>query len=123
MGGRVCTHMPLLFRTHVVHARGAGAALLWGPGSRAGTALDDDPRSSFLLKPLAGSLPAPGIPPNSQPVDLPLAASQVGTSLLFLACIGIIIPTMARQVYGSSIVTANTVLSLSHAIAILLIFV
>lgn len=50
-------------------------------------------------------------------------ANKVGSSLLFVACIGIIIPTMAKRIYGSEVMTDGALLSLSHAIAILLIFV
>ncbi|KAL6778899.1 CAX1 [Auxenochlorella protothecoides x Auxenochlorella symbiontica] len=50
-------------------------------------------------------------------------ANKVGSSLLFVACIGIIIPTMAKRIYGSEVMTDAAVINLSHAIAILLMFV
>lgn len=67
---------------------------------------------------------------SSQPhTTLPKAShwrrhcTQVGSSLLFVACIGIIIPTMAKRIYGSEVMTDAAVINLSHAIAILLMFV
>lgn len=51
-----------------------------------------------------------------------MLANKVGSSLLFLACIAIIIPSAARLLYGGDVITEATTLNLSHAIAILLIF-
>lgn len=48
-------------------------------------------------------------------------ANKVSSSLLFLACIAIIIPTAAKMFYGGEIITEKTLFNLSHAIAILLI--
>jgi Ca2+:H+ antiporter len=49
-------------------------------------------------------------------------ANKAGCSMLLLACIGIIIPTAARSVYGEAVITQRVALDLSHAIALLLIF-
>lgn len=48
-------------------------------------------------------------------------ANKVSASMLFLACISIVTPTLARGVYGDKIITDGTLRSLSHAIALLLI--
>lgn len=61
-------------------------------------------------------------PPSTSPA-LARTPAQVGSSLLFVACIGIIIPTMAKRIYGSEVMTDAAVINLSHAIAILLMFV
>lgn len=48
-------------------------------------------------------------------------ANKVSSSLLFLACIAVIIPSTAKVFYGEKIITEATLFNLSHAIAILLI--
>lgn len=48
-------------------------------------------------------------------------ANKVSSSLLFLSSISIIIPTAAKGVYGSKVITPETLVKLSHAIAILLV--
>lgn len=48
-------------------------------------------------------------------------ANKVSSSLLFLACIAIIIPTMARRIYGPETITQSTLTTMSHAIALLLV--
>ncbi|KDD76674.1 hypothetical protein H632_c142p3, partial [Helicosporidium sp. ATCC 50920] len=47
-------------------------------------------------------------------------ANKVGSSLLFLAAIGIIVPSTAKAIYGPAVVTDDTLLALSRAIAALL---
>ena len=47
-------------------------------------------------------------------------ANKVASSLLFLACIAIITPTMAKSVYGEDVMTPEALQNLSHAVAILL---
>lgn len=49
------------------------------------------------------------------------AGNKAATSLLFLACISIITPTMARQVYGADVITEQTLQVLSRTIAIMLV--
>lgn len=49
------------------------------------------------------------------------AGNKAATSLLFLACISIITPTMARQVYGAEVITDSTLRVLSRTIAIMLV--
>lgn len=49
------------------------------------------------------------------------AGNKAATSLLFLACISIITPTMARQVYGEAVITERTLEVLSRTIAIMLV--
>lgn len=48
-------------------------------------------------------------------------ANKVSSSLLFLACIAIMIPSTAKVVYGPAIITQDTLFHLSHAIAIILV--
>ncbi|PSC67539.1 manganese resistance 1 [Micractinium conductrix] len=48
-------------------------------------------------------------------------ANKVSTSLLFLACIGILIPSTARMIYGKHVMTEQVLLNLSHVIAITLV--
>ena len=54
--------------------------------------------------------PAPSAPPSDPPPPLlvhsPLA-NKVSTSLLFLACIGILIPSTARMIYGKHVMTGE----------------
>ncbi|KAL4424647.1 hypothetical protein ABPG77_002265 [Micractinium sp. CCAP 211/92] len=50
-------------------------------------------------------------------------ANKVSSSLLFLACIGILIPSTARMVYGKHVITGKVLLNLSHVIAILLVVI
>jgi len=49
------------------------------------------------------------------------AGSKAAISLLFLACISIITPTMASRLYGPEVMTQATLQVLSHVIAILLV--
>lgn len=49
------------------------------------------------------------------------AGNKAATSLLFLACISIITPTMARKVYGEEVITEWTLQVLSRTIAIMLV--
>jgi hypothetical protein len=48
-------------------------------------------------------------------------ANKVSSSLLFVSSISIIIPTAARTVYGDKVMTRDSLVNLSHAIAILLV--
>lgn len=48
-------------------------------------------------------------------------ANKVASSLLFMACIAIIIPSTAKVVYGGGVITPATLTNLSHVIAVLLI--
>jgi len=48
-------------------------------------------------------------------------ANKMASSLLFLACIAIITPTMARSIYGKDVIPKSMLQTLSHAIALLLI--
>jgi hypothetical protein len=48
-------------------------------------------------------------------------ANKVSSSLLFVSCISIIIPTAAKSVYGDKVMTRESLINLSHAIAILLV--
>lgn len=50
-------------------------------------------------------------------------ANKVSSCLLFLACIGIIIPSTAKVIYGGEVITKDVLFNLSHAIAIVLIFI
>ncbi|EFN54061.1 hypothetical protein CHLNCDRAFT_36262 [Chlorella variabilis] len=50
-------------------------------------------------------------------------ANKVSSCLLFLACIGIIIPSTAKIIYGGEVITKDVLFNLSHAIAIVLIFI
>ncbi|KAI3431863.1 hypothetical protein D9Q98_010614 [Chlorella vulgaris] len=47
--------------------------------------------------------------------------NKMASSLLFLACIGIMIPSTARVVYGRHVMTKSVLLHLSRAIAIILV--
>lgn len=49
------------------------------------------------------------------------AGNKAANSLLFLACIGILTPTMATSIYGREVMTEHTLQFLSRSIAILLI--
>ncbi|KAH7624753.1 putative Ca(2+)/H(+) antiporter [Nannochloris sp. 'desiccata'] len=48
-------------------------------------------------------------------------ANKVSSSLLFVSSISIIIPTAAKTVYGDKVMTRDSLINLSHAIAILLV--
>jgi hypothetical protein len=48
-------------------------------------------------------------------------ANKVSSSLLFLSSISIIIPTAAKTMYGDKVMTPESLINLSHAIAVLLI--
>ena len=48
-------------------------------------------------------------------------ANKVSSSLLFLSCISIMIPTTAKSVYGDQVMSRDALVSLSHAIAIMLV--
>ncbi|KAL4448639.1 hypothetical protein ABPG75_005858 [Micractinium tetrahymenae] len=48
-------------------------------------------------------------------------ANKVSSSLLFLACIGILIHSTARMVYGKHVSTGHVLLNRSHVIALLLV--
>jgi len=48
-------------------------------------------------------------------------ANKVASSLLFLSSISIIIPTAAKTMYGDKVMTIDSLINLSHAIAILLV--
>ena len=48
-------------------------------------------------------------------------ANKVSSSLLFLACIGIIVPTTAKSMYGPEVMDKEAIANLSHCIAVLLI--
>jgi uncharacterized membrane protein SirB2 len=50
-------------------------------------------------------------------------ANKVSSCLLFLACIGVIIPSTAKILYGGDVITRDVLFNLSHAIAIVLIFI
>lgn len=49
------------------------------------------------------------------------AGNKAATSLLFLACISVITPTMASQLYGPEVMAPETLQLLSHCIAVLLV--
>ena len=48
-------------------------------------------------------------------------ANKVSSSLLFVSSISIIIPTAAKTMYGEKVMTRESLINLSHAIAILLV--
>lgn len=50
-------------------------------------------------------------------------ANKVSSSLLFLACIGILIPSAGRIVYGRHVITRHVLLNLSHVIALTLLLI
>lgn len=50
------------------------------------------------------------------------AGNKAANSLLFLACISIVTPTMASVIYGPTVMTPKALKLLSHAIALLLVF-
>jgi len=49
------------------------------------------------------------------------AGNKAANSLLFLACISIVTPTMASVIYGPNVMTPDALKLLSHAIALLLV--
>lgn len=50
-------------------------------------------------------------------------ANKVSCSLLFLACLSLMIPSTAKAFYGGQVIDQPTLLNLSHAIALLLAFI
>ncbi|PSC71917.1 calcium proton exchanger [Micractinium conductrix] len=50
-------------------------------------------------------------------------ANKMSSSLLFLACIAIIIPSTAKLIYGPTVISKDVLFNLSHAIAIVLVFI
>ena len=49
-------------------------------------------------------------------------ANKMAASLLFLACVGLIIPSTAKLIYGPTVMAPKVLTNLSHAIALTLMF-